>query len=77
MEKVFEGYRIVLEVDQGWFEAIAKMTEYAEYGDVMNWLSSDRITITREVCDICDIMADEEECIDHDEDAHEQAEEED
>ena len=76
MYKTFEGYRIVLEVDQGWFEAIAKMTSYTEYGEVMNWLSSDRITITREVCDICDIMADEEEYIEHDDDIHEEEEEE-
>ena len=48
MEKIFKGYRIVLEVDQQWFEAIAKMTEYAEYGEIMNWISSDPITVTRE-----------------------------
>jgi hypothetical protein len=76
MEKVFEGYRIVLEVDQWWFETIAKMTEYTEHGEIMNWLSSDRITITREVCDICDVLADETGYLDHDDDAHEQAEEE-
>lgn len=72
MEKVFEGYRIVLEVDQKWFEAIAKMASYTEYGDVMNWLSSDRITITREICDICDVVADEVGYIEHDEYLHEE-----
>jgi hypothetical protein len=76
MEKNFKGYRIVLEVDQLWFETIAQMTEYVEHGELMNWVSTERITITREICDICDVMADEEGCIDHDEDAHEQEEEE-
>ena len=76
MEKVFEGYRIVLEVDQEWFEAIAKMTSYAEYGELMNWLSSDPIVVTREVCYICDVMADEEGFVDHDEMIHDDAEEE-
>lgn len=77
MEKVFEGYRIVLEVDQQWFEAIAKMTEYAEYGELMNWISTDSITLTREVCDICNVVADELEYIEHDDFMHEEAEEED
>ena len=76
MEKVFEGYRIVLEVDQEWFEAIAKMTEYAEYGELMHWISSDPITVTREVCDICDVIADEEGFVDHDEMIHDEEEEE-
>ena len=76
MYKTFEGYRIVLEVDQGWFEAIAKMTEYAEYGELMTWLSSDRITVTREVCDICDVLADETGYLEHDDDMHEEEEEE-
>ena len=78
MEKVFEGYRIVLEVDQEWFEAIAKMTEYAEYGELMTWLSSDPITVTREVCDICNVIADEEGYLEHDYDngLHEEEEEE-
>ena len=74
MEKVFEGYRIVLEVDQEWFEAIAKMTEYAEYGELMTWLSSDPITVTREVCDICNVIADEEGFVDHDEMIHDEQE---
>lgn len=77
MEKIFKGYRIVLEVDQQWFEAIAKMTCYTDYGDVMNWISSDRIEITREECDICSTLADEEGVIEHDYDVHEDAEEED
>jgi hypothetical protein len=76
MYKTFEGYRIVLEVDQQWFEAIAKMTCYTDYGDVMNWISSDRIEITREECDICSTLADETGYLGHDDDAHEQAEEE-
>ena len=76
MEKTFDGYRIVLEVDKQWFEAIAKMTSYAEYGELMNWLSSDPIVVTREVCDICDVMADEEGFVDHDEMIHDDAEEE-
>lgn len=77
MEKTFEGYRIVLEVDQQWFEAIAKMTEYAEYGELMTWLSSEPIKVTREVCDICEVVADETGFIGHDYDIHEEAEEED
>lgn len=76
MYKTFDGYRIVLEVDQQWFEAIAKMTEYAEYGELMNWLSSDPITVTREVCDICDVLADETGYLEHDDDIHEEEEEE-
>ena len=78
MYKNFDGYRIVLEVDKQWFEAIAKMTVYTEYGDVMNWISSDRITITREVCDICAVLADETGYLEHDYDngLHEEAEEE-
>ena len=42
--KTIEGYRIVLEVDQEWFDAIARMTEYAEFGELCNWVSTDRIT---------------------------------
>jgi hypothetical protein len=76
MEKVFEGYRIVLEVDQDWFEAIAKMTDYSEHGELMNWVSTDPITVTREVCNICNVVADEMEYIEHDDDAHEQEEDE-
>jgi hypothetical protein len=76
MEKVIKGYRIVLEVDQMWFEAIAQMTEYAEHGELMNWDSTERITVIREVCDICDVVADHVGYIEHDEDAHEQEEEE-
>ena len=76
MEKVFKGYRIVLEVDQQWFEAIAKMTEYTEHGELMNWVSTDSITVTREQCDICGVIADEEEYIEHDDDIHEEEEEE-
>jgi hypothetical protein len=75
MEKVFEGYRIVLEVDQEWFEAIAKMTDYSEHGELMNWVSTDPITVTREVCDICNVVADEMEYIEHDDDMHEEEEE--
>ena len=75
MEKVFEGYRITLEVDQQWFEAIAKMTSYAEYGELMHWVSSDPITVTCEVCDICDVIADETGYIEHDDDLHEEEEE--
>jgi hypothetical protein len=76
MEKVFEGYRIVLEVDQLWFETIAQMTEYTEHGELMNWVSTERITITREQCDLCGAIADELEYIEHDDDLHEQEEEE-
>ena len=76
MEKVFKGYRIVLEVDQLWFETIAKMTEYTEHGEIMNWVSTERITITREQCDLCGAIADELEYIEHDDDLHEQEEEE-
>ena len=78
MEKVINGYRITLEVDQWWFETIAKMTEYTEHGEIMNWLSSDRITVTREVCDICAVLADETGYLEHDYDngLHEEAEEE-
>ena len=43
--KTVDGYRIVLEVDEGWFEAIARMTEYVEFGELCNWVSSDRITV--------------------------------
>ena len=75
MYKTFEGYRIVLEVDQNWFEAIAKMTEYTEYSELMNWVSTDSITVTREVCDICNVVADELEYIEHDDDLHEEEEE--
>ena len=42
--KTIEGYRIVLEVDEMWFDAIARMTEYVEYGELCNWVSSDRLT---------------------------------
>lgn len=42
--KTIEGYRIVLEVDPEWFEAIARMTEYADFGELCNWVSTDRIT---------------------------------
>ena len=75
MEKIFKGYRIVLEVDQQWFEAIAKMTEYAEYGEIMNWISSDRITVTRELCDICSVLSDETGYLEHDDDLHEEEDE--
>ena len=75
MEKIIKGYRIVLEVDQKWFEAIAKMTEYVEYGELMNWDSTEPVTVTREICDICDIMADEVGYIEHDDDLHEEEEE--
>ena len=75
MEKIFKGYRIVLEVDQQWFEAIAKMTEYAEYGEIMNWISSDPITVTRELCDICSVLSDETGYLEHDDDLHEEEEE--
>ena len=76
MYKTFEGYRIVLEVDQEWFEAIAKMTEYAEYGELMHWISSDPIEVTREVCDICAVLADETGYLEHDydNDLHEEEE---
>jgi hypothetical protein len=74
MEKIIKGYRIVLEVDQKWFEAIAKMTEYVEYGELMNWDSTEPVTVTREICDICDIMADEVGYIEHDDDLHEEEE---
>lgn len=42
--KTVEGYRIVLEVDQGWYDAIARMTEYAESGELCSWVSTERIT---------------------------------
>jgi hypothetical protein len=42
----------------------------------MNWLSTDRITVTREVCDICNVVADELEYIEHDDFMHEEEEEE-
>jgi hypothetical protein len=74
MEKTFEGYRIVLEVDKQWFEAIARMTEYTENGELIDWISTDPITVTREVCDICNVVADELEYIEHDEDLHEEEE---
>lgn len=76
MEKVINGYRIVLEVDQGWFETIAKMTEYVENGELMSWDSTEPITITREVCDICDACADDLGYIEHDDYMHEEEEEE-
>jgi len=74
MEKVFKGYRIVLEVDQQWFEAIAKMTDYTEHDELMNWVSTERITITREQCDLCGFIADELENIEHYDFFHEQEE---
>jgi hypothetical protein len=76
MEKVINGYRITLEVDQGWFETIAKMTEYVENGELMSWDSTEPITITREVCDICNICADDVGYIEHDDFMHEEEEEE-
>lgn len=42
--KTVDGYRIVLEVDQGWFEAIAGVTEYAESGELCSWISTEGIT---------------------------------
>jgi len=42
--KTVEGYRIVLEVDQEWYDAIARMTDYAECGELMTWVSTERIT---------------------------------
>ena len=42
--KTVDGYRIVLEVDQGWFEAIARSTEYAESGELCSWISTEGIT---------------------------------
>ena len=42
--KTVEGYRIVLEVDPEWFEAIARVTEYAEFGELCNWVSTEKIT---------------------------------
>jgi hypothetical protein len=72
MQKTFNATRIVLEVDQGWFEAIAKMTEYAEYGEVMTWVSSEKVKITKEVCDLCSTVADLDGILDHDEDLHEE-----
>ena len=42
--KTVDGYRIVLEVDQLWFDAIARMTEYVEYGELCHWVSTDKIT---------------------------------
>jgi hypothetical protein len=44
MKKTVEGYRIVLEVDQEWYDAIAKVTNYAECGELMTWVSTERIT---------------------------------
>ena len=76
MEKVINGYRITLEVDQWWFETIAKMTEYVENGELMSWDSTEPITIIREVCDICNTVADELGYVEHDEDLHEEEEEE-
>ena len=42
--KTVDGYRIVLEVDQRWLEAIARMTEYVEFGELCSWIFSERIT---------------------------------
>jgi hypothetical protein len=44
MKKTVEGYRIILEVDQEWYDAIAKMTNYAESGELMYWVSTEKIT---------------------------------
>ena len=75
MQKTFEGYRVVLEMDKQWFAAVAEMTSFTEYGELMNWISTDPITVTREVCDICDIIADETGYIEHDDDMHEEDDE--
>jgi len=56
--KTVDGYRIVLEVDQQWFEAIAKVTEYAEFGELCTWVSTE--DIAREI-DIDDEWEDEDE----------------
>lgn len=74
MKKTIEGYRITLEVDKEWFAAIAEMTSYAEYGELMHWVSTDDIKVDVEVCDICNIMAAEDGYIDHDEYLHEDEE---
>ena len=42
--KTVDGYRIVLEVDQEWFDAIARVTEYAEFGELCSWISTEGIT---------------------------------
>jgi hypothetical protein len=44
MKKIVEGYRIVLDVDQEWYDAIATVTNYAESGELMAWVSTERIT---------------------------------
>jgi hypothetical protein len=42
--KTIEGYRIVLEVDPEWLEAIAQMTEYVESGELCRWVSTEEVT---------------------------------
>ena len=42
--KTVDGYRVVLEVEQGWFEAIARATEHAEFGELCSWISTEGIT---------------------------------
>jgi hypothetical protein len=44
MIKTVEGYRIVLEVDQEWLDTIEMVTDYAESGELMRWLSMEKIT---------------------------------
>ena len=44
MIKTVEGYRVVLEVDQEWFDAIQTVTDYAESGELMHWVSIEKIT---------------------------------
>jgi hypothetical protein len=44
MIKTVEGYRVVLEVDQGWFDTIQMVTDYAECGELMHWVSIEKIT---------------------------------
>jgi len=75
MKKTVNGYRVVLDVDPGWFEAIAEMTSYREYGEVMKWVSTTDTVFEVEVCDVCEAEADDFGDIDHDSDAHKMEEE--
>jgi hypothetical protein len=43
MKRTVEGYRVVLEVDQEWFDVIQRVTDYAEPGELMYWVSIEKI----------------------------------
>lgn len=72
MKKTIKGYRITMDVDPEWFATIAEVTSYRETGEVMHWISTEDKEFQVEFCEICNMDADEDGVIDHDEFLHEE-----